>query len=204
MVDFLESGVLKFKRVAFRRHRSLFRKLAKSQSPRVLFITCADSRIVPELITQTKPGDLFVERNPGNIVPVYDRHTSGESASVEYAVEALHVEHIVVCGHSDCGAIKGMLHPGKLASVPAVRRWLTYGNRSRRMLGRGTGLSEGEKLERLAECNVVVQIEHLLTHPSVKRRFSQGKLGLHGWMYHLHNGEILQFDPPTGRFLPWP
>jgi carbonic anhydrase len=203
-VDFLEQGVRRFKRYGFRRNRALFRKLASGQSPRVLFITCADSRIVPSLITQTRPGDLFIESNPGNIVPIYDRHTSGESASVEYAVEALKVEHIVVCGHSDCGAVKGMLHPGKLASVPAVKRWLTYGNRSRRMLGRATGLSEREKLERLAECNVVVQIDHLLTHPSVKRRFSQGKLGLHGWMYRIHDGEILQFDPPTGRFLPWP
>jgi carbonic anhydrase len=203
-VDFLEQGVRRFKRYGFRRNRALFRKLAGGQSPRVLFITCADSRIVPSLITQTRPGDLFIESNPGNIVPIYDRHTSGESASVEYAVEALKVEHIVVCGHSDCGAVKGMLHPGKLASVPAVRRWLTYGNRSRKMLGRATGLSKREKLERLAECNVVVQIEHLLTHPSVKRRFGQGKLGLHGWMYRIHDGEILQFDPPTGRFLPWP
>src|SRR5688572_19750102 len=90
------------------------------------------------------------------------------------------------------------LYPGKLTSVPAVRRWLTYGNRSRRMLGRATGMSEQGKLERLAECNVIVQIEHLPTHPSVKRRFGQGKLGLHGWMYHLHDGELLQLDPPTG------
>jgi carbonic anhydrase len=204
MVDFLERGVQRFKRIAFRRHRRLFRKLAKSQSPRVLFITCADSRIVPELITQTKPGDLFVERNPGNIVPVYHRRNSGESASIEYAVGVLKVEHIVVCGHSDCGAMRGLLRPRSLAAVPAVKNWLVHGNRSRRMLGRATGLSDGEKLERLAEHNVVVQIEHLLTHPFVKRRFHQGKLGLHGWMYHLHDGEILQFDPPTGRFLPWP
>jgi carbonic anhydrase len=204
MVDFLERGVRRFKAVAFRRHRDLFRKLAKHQSPRVLFITCADSRIVPELITQTRPGDLFVERNPGNIVPVYNRHTSGESASVEYAVQVLEVEHIVVCGHSDCGAVKGILHPKKLDGVPAVKDWLTYGNRSRRMLGRAAGRSEREKLERLSEYNVEVQLEHLLTHPSVKRRFGQGKLALHGWMYRIQDGEILQFDPPTGRFLPWP
>lgn len=204
MVDFLESGVRRFKRQAFRRNRGLFRRLAKSQSPRVLFITCADSRIVPALITQTRPGDLFVERNPGNIVPAYDRNTSGESASVEYAVEVLKVEHVVICGHSDCGAVKGILYPDTLAAVPAVKRWLTYGNRSRRMLGRASGLSGPEKLDRLTEYNVVVQLEHLLTHPSVKRRFGQGKLGIHGWVYRIADGEILQFDPPTGRFLPWP
>jgi len=204
MVDFLERGVRRFKRESFRRNRALFRKLAKSQSPRVLFITCADSRVVPALITQTRPGDLFEERNPGNIVPVFDRHTSGESASVEYAVEVLKVEHVVVCGHSDCGAVKGILHPEKLAAVPAVRRWLTYGNRSRRLLGRATRLSEQEKLERLTELNVLVQLDHLLTHPSVARRLRAGKLTLHGWVYRIHDGEILQLDPRTGMFRPWP
>ena len=205
MVDFLERGVRKFRREGYRANRALFRKLARSQSPRVLFITCADSRVVPALITQTRPGDLFVERNPGNIVPVYDRHTSGESASVEYAVEVLKVEHVVVCGHSDCGAVKGILYPEKLASAPAVRRWLTYGNRSRQMLGRrARGLPEHRQLEMLTQLNVIVQIEHLKTHPSVARRLRQGKLGLHGWVYDIREGEILQLDERTGEFLPWP
>ena len=204
-MDFLEQGVRQFKRDGFRKNRALFRKMAKSQSPRVLFITCADSRIVPSLITQTRPGDLFVERNPGNIVPVYDRHTSGESASVEYAVEALKVEHIVVCGHSDCGAVKGILHPEKLASMTAVRRWLTYGNRSRQMLmRRAGGLPEHRQLELLTQLNVIVQLEHLRTHPSVARRHRQRKLALHGWVYRIHDGEILQLHPRTGEFMPWP
>lgn len=203
-MDFLERGVRRFKHEGFRRHRALFRRLAGSQSPRVLFITCADSRIVPSLITQTRPGDLFIEHNPGNIVPLYDRHTSGESASVEYAVAALNVQHIVVCGHSNCGAVKGMLHPEKLAAVPAVRRWLTYGNRARQMLGHTAGLSEREKLARLTELNVIVQLEHLETHPSVARRLRQGNLSLHGWVYRIHDGEILQLEPRTGEFHPWP
>lgn len=205
MVDFLERGVAKFKREGYGQNQALFRKLAKSQSPRVLFITCADSRVVPSLITQTRPGDLFVERNPGNIVPVYDRHTSGESASVEYAVEVLKVEHVVVCGHSDCGAVKGILHPGKLDGVPAVKRWLTHGNRSRQMLlRRASGLPEHRQLELLTQLNVIVQIEHLKTHPSVRRRLKQRKLALHGWVYRIHDGEILQLHSRTGEFLPWP
>ncbi|HSF21468.1 MAG TPA: carbonic anhydrase [Burkholderiales bacterium] len=204
MVDFLERGVRKFKREGFRENRRLFRKLAKRQLPRVLFITCADSRIVPSLITQTRPGDLFVERNPGNIVPVYSRHAVGVSASIEYAVDVLDVERVVVCGHSDCGAVKGILHPEKLATVPAVRRWLTDGNHSRRMLGRAARLTEREKLERLTELNVIVQLEHLETHPSVARRLKQGELALHGWVYDIRNGEILQLNERTGEFLPWP
>jgi carbonic anhydrase len=203
-MDFLERGVRAFKRDGFRKNRPLFRKLAKSQSPRVLFITCADSRVVPSLITQTRPGDLFVERNPGNVVPVYSRYAVGVSASIEYAIDVLNVEQVVVCGHSDCGAVKGILHPEKLASVPAVRRWLTYGNRSRRMLGRAPGLSEREKLERLTQLNVIVQLEHLRTHPSVARRLRQSKLTLHGWVYRIHDGEILQLDSRNGEFLPWP
>jgi carbonic anhydrase len=203
-MDFLEKGVLRFKRDGFRRNRALFRKLAKSQSPRVLFITCADSRVVPSLITQTPPGDLFVERNPGNIVPVYSRFAVGVSASIEYAIDALNVEHVVVCGHSDCGAVRGMLHPEKLSPVPAVRRWLTYGNNSRRMLGRAAGLSERKKLERLTELNVVVQLGHLMSHPSVARAIRRGRLALHGWVYRINDGEILQLDPRTGAFHPWP
>lgn len=203
-MDFLERGVRAFKRDGFRRNRLLFRKLAKRQSPRVLFITCADSRVVPSLITQTRPGDLFVDRNPGNIVPVYSRDAVGVSASIEYAIDVLDVEHVVVCGHSDCGAVKGILHPEKLATVPAVKRWLTYGNRSRKMLGRAARVTEREKLARLTELNVLVQLEHLETHPSVARRLRQGNLSLHGWIYRIHDGEILQFEPRTGEFHPWP
>jgi carbonic anhydrase len=204
-MDFLEQGVRRFKRVGFRKHRSLFRKLANNQSPRVLFITCADSRVVPSLITQTRPGELFVERNPGNIVPIYSRNATGVAASVEYAAEALKVEHVVVCGHSDCGAVKGILHPETLAAVPAVRRWLTYGNRSRQLLmRRGGGLPEHRQLELLTQLNVVIQIENLKTHPSVARRLRRGNLELHGWVYDIREGEILQLHPRTGEFLPWP
>ena len=204
-MEFLEAGVRKFKRDGFRKNRALFRKLAKSQSPRVLFITCADSRVVAQLITGTGPGDLFVERNPGNIVPVHRRIAVGVSASIEYAVDVLKVEHVVVCGHSDCGAVKGILHPEKLRSVPAVKRWLGFGDRARQMLlRRGGKLTEPQQLERLTQLNVQVQLEHLETHPSVARRLKQRNISLHGWVYRIHDGEILQMDPRTGDFLPWP
>ena len=203
-MDFLERGVRRFKREVFPKNRALFRKLARKQAPRVLFITCADSRVVPSLITQTRPGDLFVERNPGNIVPKYRGQHSGESASIEYALEVLNVSHIVVCGHSDCGAVKGMLYPGQLSSIPAVRRWLTYGNRSRRLLEtHAKDWSEAQRLAFLTRLNVLVQIEHLKTHPAVARRARRGELELHGWLYRIHDGEILQLNP-SGEFHPWP
>ncbi len=202
---FLEAGVRKFKSRGYRKNRALFRKLARSQSPRVLFITCADSRVVPSLITQTAPGDLFVERNPGNIVPRYTRHAVGVSASIEYAVEVLQVGHVVVCGHSDCGAVKGILHPDSLTTIPAVKRWLTYGNRSRQqLLRRARTLPERQQLDLLTQLNVAVQLEHLETHPCIARKLRQGLIALHGWVYRIHDGEILRRDPATGDFHPWP
>jgi carbonic anhydrase len=204
-MEFLEEGVRKFKRHGFRKNRALFRKLAKKQWPRVLFITCADSRIVSSLITGTGPGDLFVERNPGNIVPVYKKIPVGVSASIEYAVEVLQVSDVVVCGHSDCGAVKGILHPEKLSAVPAVKRWLGFGDKARKMLLRRPGnLTEPQQLELLTQLNVMVQMEHLKTHPSVARRLRKRNISLHGWVYRIHDGEILQLDPRTGNFLPWP
>lgn len=204
-MELLEHGVRKFKREAFRRNRALFRTLARSQTPRVLFITCSDSRVVPSLITQTGPGDLFVEGNPGNIVPVYRPQAVGVSASIEYTVDVLKVESVVVCGHSDCGAMKGLLHPGKLAALPAMKRWLGFGKRAQQLLrSRARGLTEAQQLDRLTQLNVLVQMEHLRTHPSVARRLRRGDLSVYGWVYRIHDGEILQGDPRTAEFAPWP
>jgi len=205
MADFLERGVQRFKREAFAAHRALFRRLASHQSPRVLFITCADSRVVPSLITQTKPGDIFVERNPGNIVPVYSRESTGVAASIEYAISVLGVEHVIVCGHSDCGAVKGILHPDKLAGVPAVSRWLAFGKPALKHLDRIAGdAAEKRRLELLTGLNVLVQLEHLMTHPAVKRAVRRDALKVYGWVYRIEDGEILQFDPATYRYRPWP
>ena len=112
--DALKAGVARFQRHVFPKRKLLFEKLAKAQNPKALFLTCADSRVVPALITNTGPGQLFVERNPGNLVPIYSEEAVGVSASIEYAVAVLRVEHIIICGHSDCGVIKGILHPDKL------------------------------------------------------------------------------------------
>ena len=204
-MDFLERGVRRFKRRVFPENRALFRRLAAGQSPRVLFITCADSRVVPSLITQTQPGELFVERNPGNIVPVYSRRLTGEGASIEYAVDVLGVKHIVVCGHTNCGAVKGMLHPETLEEMPAVKRWLADGKRSQRWKALHLNpLSEARKLELLTGLNVAVQVDRLRAYPCVARQLRRRRVTLHGWVYRIHDGEILQFDERTNAFRPWP
>jgi len=202
----LRAGVARFRRIVFPRRRALFERLADGQSPQALFITCADSRIVPSLLTHTAPGDLFVERNPGNVVPVYAEAGVGESASIEYAVAVLKVPHIIVCGHSDCGAISGMLHPEKVADVPAVARWLRYGAsaRARTLAALPDDADDAARMEMLTRLNVVAQMTHLATHPSVRAALDRGALSIHGWVYTIETGEVQAWDPARAAFLRWP
>ncbi len=196
-------GVGKFKREIFPQERELFKQLANRQNPEVLFITCADSRIVPDLITQSKPGDLFICRNAGNMVPPVGEVHGGVSATIEYSVDVLGVRHIIVCGHTDCGAMKALLYPEKVAHLPAVRTWLNHGEVARRVVQTNCGdLSEDQKLAALIEANVVAQITHLRTHPSVAARVVRGELLLHGWVYDIGNGHVTAWDPTKSLFVP--
>ena len=196
-------GVSKFKREIFPKQRDLFEQLANRQSPDVLFITCADSRIVPDLITQSKPGDLFICRNAGNMVPPYGEVHGGVSATIEYSVDVLGVRHIIVCGHTDCGAMKGVLYPDKVAHLPAVRSWLNHGEVARRVVQAShADLPEDQKLAALIEANVVAQIAHLRTHPSVAARLARSELLLHGWVYDIGNGEVTAWDSTKSLFVP--
>ncbi|HAW63533.1 MAG TPA: carbonate dehydratase, partial [Pseudomonas sp.] len=120
------TGVRRFREEVYPEQRELFKKLAHEQTPRAMFITCADSRIIPELITQSSPGDLFVTRNVGNVVPPYGQMNGGVSTAIEFAVMALGVQHIIVCGHSDCGAMKAVLNPAELKRMPTVKGWLRH------------------------------------------------------------------------------
>ena len=209
-VDFLETmarGIGRFRQDVFPQRREQFESLADAQQPKALFLTCADSRIVPSMITQTGPGELFIERNPGNIAPVYSGEAVGVSASIEYAISALRTPHVIICGHSDCGAIKGILHPEAVADMPAVARWLRYGDEALRRLGAqapGAREDEHERLRRLTELNVLVQMEHLATHPAVRQALAEGRLALHGWVYEIETGEVRAYDPARGLFVPFP
>lgn len=196
------TGVAKFQREIFPKHEILFQKLADGQNPQALFITCADSRIDPALLTQGLPGNLFICRNAGNMVPPYGEMNGGVSATIEYAVAALKVQHVIVCGHSLCGAIHGLLHPGGLEGMPTVKSWLAHGEVARQIVKHNhPGLSEEETLLKLTEQNVVAQLQNLRTHPSVAVALAAGNLLLHGWMYYIETGEVCVYEPDRSSFI---
>src|SRR5271169_4007629 len=173
-VDKILRGLKRFKKKVYPKHRELFHKLALQQRPSALFITCADSRIDPCLLTQTKPGELFLCRVIGNIVPRYPESIGGVSAMVEYAVGVLGVPDVIVCGHTDCGVMKGVLNPEVLVPLRNVTAWLRHAHPARRDAEKFTGQSTGpEFLLALTERNVVEQLENLRTHPTVAARLRQ-------------------------------
>jgi carbonic anhydrase len=203
VVQQLVAGVHHFKHEVFCRQRDLFERLSKGQEPRTLFVTCSDSRIDPNLITHTAPGDLFVLRNAGNLVPAFGATSGGEVATIEFAVTGLGVSDIVVCGHSHCGAMKGLLHPEYLAEMPAVAEWLKHCEPTRRIIRAKYKQLEGEALlDAAIEENVLMQIENLQTHPAVAVALAEDKLKLHGWVYDIASGEVFAFDDDAGQFVP--
>lgn len=199
----LIDGHVRFKRDIFPDRQEAFLRLARAQSPQAMIITCADSRIVPELILQADPGDLFVYRNAGNLVPPYaGLANDGASAAIEYAVVALGVQHIVILGHSDCGAMKATLRCEDPEEMPTVRAWLRHADVARDVVARrDSQLPASDKLDALVHQNVISQLYHLRTHPSVASRLATSQLGLHGWVYHIADGSIVAVDN-DGQYRP--
>lgn len=198
----LIEGALRFQGEVYPTHRDLFRELASSQSPEALLVTCSDSRVVPDLIMQARPGDVFICRNAGNIAPSYGDLTGGVVATIEYAVLALGVRHIIVCGHSDCGAMKALRHPENLVGMPNVARWLQMAARADAVVRDNCShLSEPEILDALIEENVLAQLDNLKTYPFVASRLRSRTLALHGWVYDIEHGEIRTFDPQQQAFV---
>ena len=199
-MDHVISGVAKFQKEVYPGKKATFQKLANGQNPEVLFITCSDSRIDPNLVTQTGPGELFICRNAGNIVPPHSNQTGGMTASIEFAVAALGVTHIVVCGHTDCGAMKGALNPEGLEGLPHVKEWLGHCRCATEVVKERHGKVAYEHLEEVTQENVVQQLQHLRTHPSVAAKLATGQVKLHGWVYHIGSGEVLCYDSASGEF----
>jgi carbonic anhydrase len=199
----LIKGLREFKTNYFSSHWELFQQLSQYQNPRVLFITCSDSRIDPNLITQTEIGELFIIRNAGNIIPPYGAANSGEGATIEYAVHALNIEQIIVCGHSHCGAMKGLLQLNLLQmEMPLLYQWLKHAEATRRLVQENyQDYSDAELLEITIAENVLTQIDNLKTYPVVHSRLYQGKLKIYGWIYHLETGEVLAYDSETHAYV---
>jgi carbonic anhydrase len=202
-VDRILKGLSRFQKRVYPKHRDLFQKLALGQRPEALFITCADSRIDPCMLTQTKPGDLFICRVIGNIVPPYPDAIGGVSATIEYAVGVLGVPDVIVCGHTDCGVMKGVMNPEALEPLTSVSAWLNYAQPAHKAVAQHQKtLPQLEFLLAVTERNVVEQLSNLGTHPSVAARLEQGDLRLHGWLYDLGEGVVTTYDPDSAAFVP--
>lgn len=199
----LVKGIHQFQKDIFTSQRQLFERLAGGQKPLALFITCSDSRIDPCLLTQTQPGELFILRNAGNIVPRYGQGSGGEAATIEYAVCALRIRDIIVCGHSHCGAMNGLLHPEQLDELPAVRQWLTHTEATARIMKENyQHITEAvPRLTATVEENVLVQLENLRTHPSVAAALARDELKLHGWVYQFESGRVYEYDARQGQYV---
>jgi carbonic anhydrase len=200
----LISGLQTFRASYVSTHRDLLEQLKQGQTPRVLFITCSDSRIDPNLLTQTDIGELFVIRNAGNIIPPYGAANGGEGATIEYAIHALGIKDIVICGHSHCGAMKGLLQLGRLEEqMPLVYEWLKHTEATRRLVSESYSDFDGEELLEITIAeNVITQIENLKTYPIVHSRLHQGKLNIYGWIYMIETGEVLAYDPVNHVYIP--
>ncbi len=194
-------GVMNYQRRVHGDKKELFQKLAEGQAPLALFITCSDSRVSPDLLAQTQPGELFVLRNAGNIVPPHGLVKGGEDATIEYAVSVLRVRDAIVCGHTRCGAVHGLLTPGGLDKLPSVAAWVEH---SRPILGTlGPGSADDlAHLTKAIELNVLLQLERLRGHPAVARAMETRAMRLHGWVYDFEHGAVTVYDAMKGAFVP--
>ena len=194
-------GVSTFQAEVYPAQRAMFERLQHGQNPLAFFVTCEDSRMMLNLITQTGPGEIFTERNPGNLVPHYGEFIGGVSAGIEYAMLALKVPLVIICGHTDCGVMKALLHPEQAQGMPGLQLWMRHASEAQgRILRDHATAGEAEKLRLLTEYNVLAQVENLKSHPSVHSRFINRQVDIRGWVYDIGDGSIWMADPESGRF----
>jgi carbonic anhydrase len=203
MVKLVE-GIHTFQTSIFRERHELFERLRRGQNPQALFITCSDSRVMPDLITQADPGDLFVLRNAGNLVPPHGAAPeSGEAATIEYAISSLKIRDVIVCGHTLCGAMHAIIHPEDVAELPRMRRWLEHAEATREIVRSQYADHPADLKWRVTvEENVLVQLENLRTHPCIAAALARGDVKLHGWVYKIETGQVFAYDPVTQQYLP--
>lgn len=196
-------GVHEFRTKVFPAQKAFYKHLSdKGQKPKALFITCSDSRVLPNVITNTEPGDMFQVRNAGNLVPPYGASLGGEVATIEYAVTQLKVKHLIVCGHSKCGAIQALLKNKVPDDLLGLKAWFQHAQATRQIVATKHSRKKGDTLERAAtEENVLVQVNNLSTHPCVAVGLASGKIHIYGWYYDIASGVIRQFDQSQGTFV---
>ena len=201
-MDKLLKGIVQFRKEDFESHRSLFSSLSRSQTPHTLFIGCADSRVVPSMITKTLPGELFIVRNVANMVPPYrlaDEYLSTTSA-IEYAVQVLEVDNIIICGHSNCGGCAA-LHKEIHDDLPHTHKWLELASGVRETVEARLPEPDEAAREWLTEqTNIVEQMKHLLSYPYIADRYMEGKLEIRGWYYIIETGEVYDYDREESVF----
>ena len=208
VLENLTGGIRRFGTEVYPASEEEYRRAASEpQRPHTLIVACADSRVETGVITQSGPGELFVSRNVGNLVPQYPEMLGGVSAVIEYAVVMLKVRHLVICGHSDCGAMKAMLDPESVPPMPTVEGWLANATAAldqvRPVWQRRTPVDANERaelLQRLTEANVELQMHHLRTHPSVQAGIARGELTISGWVYDIATGRVRICEDGTPGF----
>src|SRR5262245_5400933 len=197
----LVKGFLKFRGEVFGKKKDLFTRLSQKQEPRALFITCSDSRVDPTLMTQAEPGELFILRNAGNMVPPYGSMQGGSTATIEYAMAVLKVPHIIVCGHTDCGVMKALLRPESVHDLPVVNEWVGHAETTGRLMRERFVYLEGHhRLLKTTQESVRSQLDHLRSHPSVALQLRKGHVDLHGWVYSISTGDIWVYDFESEEF----
>lgn len=200
----LKDGIVRFQTSVYPAQAEMYQEaVSRPQQPAALIVTCADSRIDPELITQSGPGEIFVTRNIGNLVPAYGEMLGGVSAVIEYAVSALKVKHVAICGHSDCGAMKALLDPSSLDTMSTVKSWMRNAEAALSVANslKEEGEEEKRTLARLTEENVLLQLQHLRTHPSVAGAIARNELSLSGWVYDIGTGQVRISENGERKFV---
>ncbi|MBB64859.1 MAG: carbonate dehydratase [Waddliaceae bacterium] len=198
----LVQGVHDFHRNIFSSQKELFTRLSTKQAPQTLFITCSDSRIDPCLFTQTQPGDLFILRNAGNLIPAYTGYVGSEAATIEFAVNGLRVIDIIICGHSNCGAMEALVSDDEMNELPCMKNWLTHASSTKQIILDRYQHLEGENLiTAAAEENVLQQIKNLRTHPCVEEALEEDRLNLHAWIFDIGEGQVYAYCPEKKQFI---
>ena len=205
-MDDLFSGVIKFNQSDYLEHKELFQKLSSNQTPHTLFISCSDSRIVPNLITKTLPGELFVIRNLANIVPPYrdSEDFLATTSAIEYAVTILQVENILICGHSNCGGCNALyLDEETLGTIPHTRKWLELAQPAKEKIKtQFDDHVDQHKREWMTEqLNIIEQMNHLMSYPVIKERYKKHKIKILGWYYIIETGEVFNYEKSKRSFV---